>query len=87
MDLPGQGGAEEDKDQGREVQGGVDETAGGRREAEEEKGQGGIRVVVSGGGGQGQTGNIIHEPSNKTVRIETNVLEFGGKKKLCLDRP
>ena len=31
-DLPGQVEAEEDKDQGREVQGGVDETArGGRR--------------------------------------------------------
>jgi hypothetical protein len=23
----------------------------------------------------------------KTVRIETNISEFGGKKKLCLDRP
>ncbi len=45
-DLPGEGGAEEDKDRGREVQGGVDETAGGRREGEEEKGQWGVDVVV-----------------------------------------
>ncbi len=63
-DLPGQGGAEKDEDQGREVQGGVDKTAGNQWEGKEKKGQGGVGVVVGGGGDQGRTGNIIHEPSN-----------------------
>ncbi len=63
-DLPGQGGAEKDEDQDGEVQGGVDESAGDQQEGKEKKGQGGVGVVVGGGGDQGRTENIIHEPSN-----------------------
>jgi hypothetical protein len=46
-DLPGQGGAKEDKDRGQEGQGGVDENAASQRKGEKETGQGGVCPPVA----------------------------------------
>ncbi len=47
VDLPGQGGAKEDDDQGQEVQGGVDKNAVSQRKGEEETGQWGVGPPVA----------------------------------------
>jgi hypothetical protein len=63
-DLPVQGASDKDKDNGREVQGGVDDTAGEQGEGLEKKGQGSVGVVVGGIGDQDKTEDKIKESSN-----------------------
>ncbi len=62
-DLPGQGASDKDEDKGREVQGGVDKTAGEQQEGEDKKGQEGVSVVVGGSGDQDRTEDTIQESS------------------------
>jgi hypothetical protein len=62
-DLPVQGASDKDKDNGREVQGGVDDTAGEQGEGLDKKGQGGVVVVVGGSGDQDRTEDNVQESS------------------------
>ncbi len=63
-DLPVQGEPDKEKDNVREVQGGVDDTAGEQGEGLDKKGQGGVGVVVGGSGDQDRTEDEIQESSN-----------------------
>ncbi len=62
-DLPVQGASDKDNDNGREVQGGVDDTAGEQGEGLDEKGQGGVGVVIGESGDQDRTDDKIQESS------------------------
>ncbi len=72
-DLPVQGASDKDNDNGREVQGGVDNTAGEQGEGLDEKSQGGVGVVIGGSGNQDRTDDKIQESSKaEKTKIKIN---------------